>query len=183
MKREIYFCDGWFIRRKRATKLLTRDEAFALHEKGKDYTVLIDSDIKPTIGLNVIKDDYVGVFFFDDQQRDYLWYQFQMSKKYPGKLFLSFKQKREYIGDSFEVKHNEIYQFKEDGHVYVEDRIPLHDEKQTVDVISYEKMLDLPDLYDSNYVDFPSFGEYEELIKNKVECLDLKNPRTLYFKN
>lgn len=164
MKREIYFCDGWFILRKRATKLLSWSQASRLHDKGENYTVLIDSDTKPTIGLNIIKDDYVGVFFFDDQLRDHLWYQFQVSEKYPNKLFLRLMQKREFIGDSFEVKHNQTYYFKEDGHVKVEDGVPLNNDSKGFDVTSYETIIDL---LNSNYADFPSFGEYDDLIRKR----------------
>lgn len=164
MKREIYFCDGWFTLRKRATKLLSWSEASRLHDKGETYTVLIDSDVKPTVGLNIIKNDYVGVFFFDDQIRDYLWYQFKVSKKYPNKLFLSLRQTREFIGDTFEVKHNQMCYFKENGHVKVEEGIPLNDGSKGFDVTSYETIIDL---LDTNYADFPNFGEYDDLIRKR----------------
>ena len=162
MERDIYFSKSWFILRKRATQPLTWNEALKLHKKGEVYTVLIDSDTKPTIGLNIIKDNYVGVFFFDDQLRDYMWYQFQESKKYPGKLFLSLRKRREFIGDSFEIKHSQICYFKEDGHVKVENAVPLNDGSKGFDVTSYETIIDVSD---THYADFPEFGEYDDLIR------------------
>ena len=161
MERDIYFCDGWFMLRKRATKPLTWNEALKLHKKGEVYTVLIDSDTEPTVVLDVMP-HYIGVFFLDDQLRDHMCYQFQVSTKYPGKLFLSLRQRIEFIGDSFEIRHSQMCYFKEDGHVKVEEAVPLNDGSKGYDVTSYETIINLSD---TNYADYPEFGEYDEFIK------------------
>ncbi|MEA9396577.1 hypothetical protein [Lelliottia amnigena] len=149
--------------KKKPINLLSEAQAKILHSSGKPYTVLIDSDKEPTCFIEVIKDKkMVGVGFLDEQQKEYLMYQFQLLES--GRLFLSMAVYREFAEHPGEgagilnVAHGTTYLFDEDGKTVVrEEKFNPYtlEESQTIADVT------------GNYDVFPEFGEYDSLIRKE----------------
>lgn len=163
MRHKIFYCKKWSIGYKEPITPLTEHEAQKLHSRGLPYTVLIDSDKEPTCFLEVIKNKkMVGVGFLDEQQKEYLMYQFQLVES--GNLFLSMAVYREFAEHDGEdagilnVSHGTTYIFNEDGSAVVREEhfnpYKLEESQTTVDVTG-------------NYDQFPEFGKYDSLIRKE----------------
>ena len=88
--RKIYFCKSWAYSYKEAFGILTPKQAMALHNKGKEYTVLVDSDTHPSCVLTILpyqdRPKFIEVSFLDEWLRKYLVYSFKEIES--NKLFL-----------------------------------------------------------------------------------------------
>jgi hypothetical protein len=154
MQRPIYFCKSWFAARKLTTEVWTEAQAKDAHDNGRNYTVLVDSIERPFCVILVMVNGIV-VDFLDERLRKALSYQFQVVS--PGRLFLSLATHREFDGDEDKVASGISYGFTQDGKVRIdrETFLPAH----SLEVANTEADVS------SNYVQAPSFGEYEEFTR------------------
>ena len=79
MEKTIYFCKKWAFSHREAIGLLTPKQALALHQKGKCYSILVDSNTRPSCVVDVFehKDNelkFIDVSFLDGLLRRYLIY-------------------------------------------------------------------------------------------------------------
>jgi hypothetical protein len=154
MQRPIYFCKKWFAAKKYAPELWTEAQAKEAHDNGRNYTVLVDSLERPFCAILVMANG-TAVDFLDECLREALSYQFQVVS--PGQLFLTMAVHREFDGNEDKVAKGTMYTFTQEGKVHIrrETFLPTHS-LETADT-----QADVS----SNYVPFPQFGEYEELVR------------------
>lgn len=86
MKRNVYYCEGWFRGKKIATGILSADEARKAHDRKQSYTALIDSVERPYCFVEMAGAAVI-VGFLDELLRESLTYVFQEVDS--EKLFLS----------------------------------------------------------------------------------------------
>lgn len=148
------YAEKWSRGYREAIDPLTESDARARHSRGELYTVLVASAEHPSCFIEIVgENNYVGVNFLDDHQRNYLTYDFQRGKD--GLLFLSGADFRMYRGISDDLAIVEQYRFKREGDLTV----TITDlTANTSDVGT--KQLDVA----PNYEAWPEFGEYEQLI-------------------
>lgn len=161
MSENVFYCKKWSVAYKEPIDLLSKDDAYKLHSRGAEYTVLIGSDTKPSCFIHVIRDKgWVSVSFLDDDLKEFLLYSFKLLDN--GTLFLSMAVHREFAKNGergvgfLNVSSGTTYLFNEDGNTIVrEESFEPHvlEESQTVTDIS------------GNYDHFPEFGHYESLIR------------------
>ncbi len=126
------------------------------------YFVLILDNDKPINALEINK-DFFRVKFIDDKHRKYLSYDFQGTDK--KMLFLSSATYWEYNGDSDKIVKITNYIFKEDGKSTIIERDKLTNEQITYDSKNKIEI-------SGNYEDYPSFGDYKNLIRKERYHLD-----------
>jgi len=150
---EVSYCDRWHRYLKEIIHQIEVDEARALHDSGKPYTVILGESRSPFCFIEINLGCY-GVSFLDEQKREYLMYTFEDT--HDGRLFLKEAIWREFIGRSDEVKKGTAYHFSQEGTVSIEDvEHPFH--QSTV----REHSLDVS----ANWESRPEFGEYEALAR------------------
>lgn len=154
MQRPIYFCKSWFAARKLTTEVWTEAQAKYAHDNGRNYTVLVDSLERPFCVILVMA-KAVAVDFLDEQLREALSYQFQVVS--PGRMFLTMAVHREFDGDEDKVTKGTRYTFTQEGKVQIRRETFLPD--HSLEVANTEADVS------SNYVQAPSFGEYEEFTR------------------
>jgi hypothetical protein len=149
----VFYCKHWSLHYKQAVDIWPEKKARTAHERGKPYTVLIQSAERPSCVLSVGK-DFVFTRFLDAHLRDWCYYGF--SEVEPGLLFIGQAVTREYVGDSAEVSRGELYRFGRAGDMLVR-RQSYNPDKAYED----HSVVDVS----SNYSKMPDFGEYEDLIR------------------
>ena len=102
------------------------------------------------------KGDWVSVYFIDEQLRWYLQYDFKEIE--PGKLFLTHAMFREFVAATNEVLTAKTFAFKENGHIFIEDRNVVPNSVEELEV-SYS--------VDENWETYPRFGDYGHLCREQ----------------
>jgi hypothetical protein len=153
MTRSVSYCKSWFRAKKRPTEIWTEDQARAAHLSKRLYTAIVGSLEKPFCFLE-INDKFVGVGFLDDKARESLYYAFKEVE--PGKLFLTMATYREFDGDTDTVRVGTSYVFGQTGLVKVQ-RQHFNPHRKEVS----DSFVDVS----GNYLHWPEFGEYDELIQ------------------
>jgi len=149
----ILYGKSWFRAKKRFTSTWNEEEAKSAHEKRQPYAAAVISSGVIRCFLEV-NNEYFGVGFLDDRQREYLCYQFQEIQ--PGRLFLTMATHREYDGESDRVKAGTTYYFKPDGRVTIES-----EDFGSTQLVTTETKRDV----EGNWERYPNFGEYESVLR------------------
>lgn len=152
---DIHYSDGWFRAKKRPGELWTPARAKAAFDRRELHAAIIGPLTSPRAFIEFNK-DYVGVGFLDKNLREYLDYSFQEVE--PGRLFLTMATHREFQGDSDQVKKGTTYIFKEYGNVTVIN-------EEFPDGAKTRK--DAPADVSGNWQNYPSFGEYDSLLRTE----------------
>ncbi|MEZ6066515.1 MAG: hypothetical protein R3B90_12580 [Planctomycetaceae bacterium] len=147
------YCKQWFRAKKCPIDIWDDGVAQFAHENRKAYSVLSGSIEHPAAFIE-IHGDFVGVGFLDDRLREYLSYQFQEVES--GRLFLTMATHREFQGDSDNVASGTTYIFKQNGMVDIEGEDSVAGTKSARQMTSDVS---------GNWESYPSFGEYESLLK------------------
>ena len=160
--RKIYFCKSWAYSYKEAIGILTPKQAMALHNKGKEYTVLVDSDTHPSCVLTILhyqdRPKFIEVGFLDEWLRKYLVYSFEEIES--NKLFLVQINYREYPDEDTDEVISAMLQFHHSNGIA--DCIEWFTDEEGKEIQeTFNKKVDLAPLYSS----FPKFGEYDDLIR------------------
>ncbi|CDL86220.1 hypothetical protein [Xenorhabdus cabanillasii] len=163
MSQSYFYCETWSLGYQKAHNLLSEEEAYQKHLKGKPYTVLVGSNSRPSCVISIIKTkDFVSVEFLDDNLKEYLSYQFHVLEN--EKLFLTMVVYREFAEKEGEgegllnVSKGTCFFYKKDGTYTIrEETFKPHT------VIEKEGFSDLKENYDT----FPEFGCYESLIQKE----------------
>ena len=150
-----FYCKSWFRAKKIPRQRLDQETAFALHEAGLPYTVLVDSEGRPMAFIELTAKS-VLVGFLDAQMRERLSYTFKLVET--GKLFLSMATYREFSGESDAVVSGTNYVFQEDGALSIDHRTYA---PPTTEVTN--SSTDVSDHYEK----FPEFGRYAPLLKTE----------------
>ncbi|SFQ53467.1 hypothetical protein SAMN05216567_118158 [Variovorax sp. OK605] len=156
-----FYCKSWFAAKRYAPEMWTEEQASTAHASGKNYGVLVSSDVRPSHVLT-IGAKFVAVDFLDENLREALSYSFQEIA--PNQFFLTMAVHRSYEGESDKVFSGSCYTFKPDGNVRMwrEHFIPRYsreDAKAQADV-------------SGNYAVAPTFGRYEEyLTRERIAAL------------
>lgn len=149
----IHYGKSWFRAKKCLTLSWSEDAAKAAHEKRQPYAAAVISSGVVRCFLEV-NNDYFGVGFLDDRQREFLSYQFQEIQ--PGRLFLTMATHREYDGESDHVKAGTTYYFKSDGTITIES-----EDFDSTQLVTTETKRDV----EGNWEHYPNFGEYESVLR------------------
>lgn len=149
----VSFGKSWFRARKRLTEKWDEERARKCHEKRQTYVAVLGEDPSPFCFVE-INNDYIGVGFLDTLLREYLSYQFQEVEF--GRLFLTMATRREFEGDSDNLKSGATYYFKQDGIVTIEN------EAFTTNTRSVrETQADVS----GNWETYPAFGQYQSIVR------------------
>ncbi len=162
MEQTIYFCKKWAFSHREAIGLLTPKQALALHQKGKCYSILVDSNTRPSCVVDVFehKDNklkFIDVSFLDGLLRRYLIYSFRENET--GRLFLRQISYWEYQGATDEGLSTTTQLTGSDGIAKVSKW--FYDENGQMILETFNIKVDLAPMY----CDFPEFGEYDDLIR------------------
>lgn len=149
---EYFYCKSWFRAKKIPTEIWSSEVAKSAHLEGKPYTVLVNSEVRPTAFIEITR-DAVSVGFLDDQLREKLSYAFKAVED--GRIFLSMATYRDFQDDSNTVKSGTSYIFQENGSVSIK--------KQTFSPGASEVADSITDV-SGNYASYPAFGEYDDLL-------------------
>jgi hypothetical protein len=124
------------------------------HISGEPYVALIGSTSTPLCFIEVIPNkEMIGVGFLDQQQREYLTYQFQT--KTDNQIFLNMATHREFETDTNKVTNGTCYIFSEDGNVIIrKEKFSPHIVEEATSKFEAR----------NNYEKYPSFGDYSRLI-------------------
>lgn len=150
---QYHYCKSWFRAKKVPIQVMSADAARALHDQGQMYTVLVDSDVRPTAFIEVTPGSAM-VGFLDDFLRENLSYTFKATGD--GRLFLSMATYREFREESDVVASGTNYVFSEDGALSIRRQ---SFSPATSDITNSSTNVS------GNYEHYPAFGEYDPLLK------------------
>jgi hypothetical protein len=152
---KVYYCDEWSDIKKQPWNILGERTAYLHHQNHEPYTAVLIEDEKPKYIVNVTN-EWVSVGFYDDLNRKYLNYDFEVISH--GKIFLRTAMYWEY-DDATEIEISSlILGFREDGHIVME--------KTDFKTGSVEER-DTSDSLENNWDVFPEFGEYIPLCRKE----------------
>jgi len=160
---EVHY-NRWFRQHKKAVAGWERAIAIELHESRKPYCVIL-GDINNPFCFLEINNSFVYVGFLDEKKREITKYEYHEVEL--NKLFLKEIQTWEYEKNSDERYLSVRYRFTIDGN-FSKSITNLRNKKSEKFQIKEKLSID------SNYVNYPKFGEYSNLItKDVVNLIDL----------
>lgn len=165
MIRPIFFCTGWFERKKFAPEFLSEAKAREVDSDGGRYSVLIDSRTRPSCIVEIVHEtDFVGVYFLDELLRSHVKYLF--GRQPDGRLFLTTVKIREFEGDTDRIIGGRDLVFSTDGEVKARE----FDAEETRTGTGWADV-------SGNYSPYPEFGEYDDLVREEraTNPLDLND--------
>lgn len=157
--------------RKTKPTALPTEKVRRRHERRQPYEAVVGEPVQYIVSLSpntasTKKDhasrcmedhgDWVSVYFLDSILRCYLEYNFQ--EKRPGKLFLTHALFREFVGDTDNVLSAKTFAFREDGHIFMEERNLVNDTVEEREAIFSVV---------ENWEDYPAFGDYARLCREQ----------------
>jgi len=151
------YADRWSERWPNEFEELDADEARRRHGTGELYTVILGDAESPDAYLEVrLEAGFVGVYFLDDERRNYLTYLFG---KHDGEnqLFLEQAIWRTFDG-SGNVRSGQAYHFKRDGTVFLREK-----DYEKREATRGEKQDDVS----GNWEPVPEFGRYESIARRE----------------
>ena len=151
---ELSYYQSWFRFKKVPQNMLQEDIAQQYHMDGKPYVVVV-SDAGITTHVIEVSKNSVHVIFMDEQEDDYLSYDFQRKKD---DVFLSAAYYHVY--EEHELIENVMFSFHENGEL-----IMSKWNKKSGELEESEAMVDVS----CNWDKYPEFGEYLNLMQKERE--------------
>lgn len=152
---DLFYCDGWFVVKKKPVAPLTPEEAHALHEAGEEYTVLVGDPIRPRAYIEVVLSrNFVCCNFLDEYLRQKIYCIF--TAKAAERLFLSQSMTRKFKDDTDEVIFAWSLKLSQDGQVVAVES----------DLLAGTRSVGTGQFkVDSFYVERPVFGHYDDVLQ------------------
>jgi hypothetical protein len=149
----IAYCRKWWFERKKALNLLSTDAARRRHQRRQPYVALLGGSERPHCVLE-LTDSSVSAGFLDERLRQYLRYDFRQVA--PGKLFLKAAYHWEYPDEGESSSSKKIFNFEENGSVFMVEYNPLNGESTERETWSN---------IEPNWESYPEFGKYESICR------------------
>ncbi|MEF2967773.1 hypothetical protein V3851_18240 [Paenibacillus sp. M1] len=155
MNLSLSYCTKWSLNKKRPWKEIDEETARKCHINREPYSAVLSKDEQPLYIID-IANEWVSVIFLDEVLRPYLRYDFKEVKT--AKLFLRGGYFWEYEGTSDKEIARKIFRFEENGYSLLADDNFITEESKEVE--TYGSV-------DSNWEDYPEFGDYVYLCKEE----------------